>query len=136
MEGMSPVYGMADPRYRTSTERAATHSARPYSAVKIHRLFASLDLTSTQGTRRVRNGFDELHVPHTLRYSSRQERLMQQGHNSILRRIGKVLHDQDDDITREPLPRRWVELIQRLNEEEQKRAGARQEGKRPRDREN
>ena len=61
---------------------------------------------------------------------------MQQGHNSILRRIGKVLHDQENDITREPLPRRWVELIHRLNEEERKRTGALPEGNRPRDREN
>jgi hypothetical protein len=61
---------------------------------------------------------------------------MQQGHDSILGRIGRVWHDRDDQITREPLPRRWVELIHRLNEEERKRTDARREEKRPRDREN
>ena len=61
---------------------------------------------------------------------------MQQGHDSILRRLGKLLHDGEDDITHEPLPKRWVELIHRLNEEEQKRTQARQEEKRPRDWEN
>ena len=61
---------------------------------------------------------------------------MQQGHASILGRLGKLLHDQDDDITHEPLPKRWVELIHRLNEEERKRTDARQEEKRPRDQEN
>ena len=45
---------------------------------------------------------------------------MQQGHDSILRRLGKLLHDQDDDITREPLPRRWVDLIHFLDEQERK----------------
>ena len=60
---------------------------------------------------------------------------MQQGHDSILRRLVKVMHDQDN-ITREPLPRRWVDLIHRLNEEERKRTDARQEEKRPRDRKN
>ena len=36
---------------------------------------------------------------------------MQQVHNSILRLLGRVLHDQDDDIMHEPLPKRWVDLI-------------------------
>ena len=45
---------------------------------------------------------------------------MQQGHNSILRLLGKVLHDQDDDITHEPLPKRWVDLIHFLDEQERK----------------
>ena len=46
---------------------------------------------------------------------------MQQGHDSILRRLGKLLHDQDDDITHEPLPKRWVDLIHFLDEKERKR---------------
>ena len=37
---------------------------------------------------------------------------------TILRRLGKVLHLRLDDITHEPLPRRWVELIHYLNEQE------------------
>ena len=45
---------------------------------------------------------------------------MQQGHGSILRRLGKVMHDQDDDITHEALPRRWVDLIHYLDEEEKR----------------
>ena len=59
---------------------------------------------------------------------------MQQDHDSILRRLGKLLHDQDDDITHEPLPKRWVDLIHFLDEEERKRTDVRQEEKRPRDR--
>ena len=46
---------------------------------------------------------------------------MQQGHGSILRRLGKVMHEQDD-ITHETMPKRWVDLIHYLDEEEQKRA--------------
>ena len=41
---------------------------------------------------------------------------------TILQRLGKTLHVQTDDITREPVPRRWVELIQHLNEQERKRS--------------
>jgi hypothetical protein len=41
---------------------------------------------------------------------------------TILQRLGKTLHVQTDDITREPLPRRWVELIQHLNEQERMRS--------------
>ena len=33
-------------------------------------------------------------------------------------RLGKALHVRMDDITREPLPRRWVELILYLEEQE------------------
>ena len=45
---------------------------------------------------------------------------MQQSHDSILRRLGKLLRDQDDDITHEPLPNRWVDLIHFLDEKERK----------------
>jgi hypothetical protein len=38
-----------------------------------------------------------------------------------LERIGKTLRGHDADITHEPLPRRWVELIQYLNEQERTR---------------
>jgi len=44
---------------------------------------------------------------------------MQQVHNSILRLLGRVLHDQDE-ITHEPLPKRWVDLIHFLDEQERK----------------
>ena len=37
---------------------------------------------------------------------------------TIIERLGKALHRRLDDITQEPLPRRWVELIKQLNEHE------------------
>jgi hypothetical protein len=40
---------------------------------------------------------------------------------TILRRLGKTLHVAMDDITRDPLPSRWVELILYLEEHEKKR---------------
>jgi hypothetical protein len=46
---------------------------------------------------------------------------MQQSHDPILRRLGKLLHDQDEDITHEPVPKRWVDLIHFLDEQERKR---------------
>ena len=36
----------------------------------------------------------------------------------VLDRIGKVLHETFDDFRREPLPERWVDLLNRLNAEE------------------
>ena len=36
--------------------------------------------------------------------------------------IGKRLRGQGEDITREPLPRRWVDLIHHLDEQERKRS--------------
>ena len=41
---------------------------------------------------------------------------------TILQRLGKALHAHWDEIAREPLPRRWIELIQHLNEQERKRS--------------
>jgi hypothetical protein len=41
---------------------------------------------------------------------------------TILGRLGKALHAHWDDIAHEPLPSRWVELIQHLNEQERKRS--------------
>ena len=41
---------------------------------------------------------------------------------TILQRLGKALHVQMDDITHEPLPRRWVDLILYLEEQERERA--------------
>jgi hypothetical protein len=43
-----------------------------------------------------------------------------------LQRLGKALHVHVDDITHEPLPRRWVQLLHYLDEEEQKQAQGRQ----------
>ena len=40
----------------------------------------------------------------------------------IIERIGKMLHDQLDDIAREPLPDRWIDLINYLNDQERGRA--------------
>ena len=40
--------------------------------------------------------------------------------------IGKRLRGQDEDITHEPLPRRWVDLIRYLDEQERKRLAPRQ----------
>jgi|KBSSwiStaDraftv2_1062776.scaffolds.fasta_scaffold3211222_1 hypothetical protein len=42
------------------------------------------------------------------------------GRETILRRLGAVLHAQLDDIPREPLPRRWVDLIHHLEEQERR----------------
>jgi len=58
-----------------------------------------------------------------MQYAAGETR-MQQGHDPILRLLGKVMHDRDDDITLEPLPRRWVDLILFLDEQEKKRGQA------------
>ena len=42
--------------------------------------------------------------------------------DTILQRLGKALHVHIDDITHEPLPRRWVELILYLDEQERERS--------------
>ena len=41
---------------------------------------------------------------------------------TILGRLGKALHAHWDDIAHEPLPRRWVDLILFLDEQERKRS--------------
>lgn len=40
---------------------------------------------------------------------------------TIFGRLGKTLHVEMDDITNDPLPQRWVELILHLEEQEKKR---------------
>ena len=40
----------------------------------------------------------------------------------IVRRISEMLHDQFDQVVREPLPQRWVDLIKLLNEQERQAA--------------
>jgi hypothetical protein len=47
---------------------------------------------------------------------------MLKGMEPILRGIGKVLRTENDAVTREPLPQRWVDLIRHLNEREQQEA--------------
>ena len=61
---------------------------------------------------------------------------MLQEQETILRRIGNALRGQSEHITHETLPKRWVELIHYLDEEERKRTEAREEENRTRDREN
>ena len=39
--------------------------------------------------------------------------------------IGKGLRRRDEDITHAPLPRRWVDLIRHLNEQERKKTEVR-----------
>jgi hypothetical protein len=46
---------------------------------------------------------------------------MWQRQESLFHRIGKVLRAQTEDITHEPVPTRWVELIHYLDERERKR---------------
>jgi hypothetical protein len=45
---------------------------------------------------------------------------------SIWVRVGKALRSQMVDTTQEPLPRRWVDLIHYLNEQERRRSQPRQ----------
>ena len=44
------------------------------------------------------------------------------GYDSSLGTIAKRLRGEDEHITREPLPERWVDLINYLDEQERKRA--------------
>ena len=51
--------------------------------------------------------------------------------NETLLAIGKKLRDQNEDIPFEPLPRRWVDLIHRLDELERRRSERRQPEAKP-----
>jgi hypothetical protein len=51
---------------------------------------------------------------------------MQQGQDTILRRLGKALRVHVDTVVNEPLPTRWVELIRYLDEQEQRRKDGRE----------
>ena len=53
---------------------------------------------------------------------------MEQSQEPILRRLAKVLRPHVDDIAKEPLPTRWVELIRHLDNQERKRWDARDGG--------
>ena len=43
---------------------------------------------------------------------------MQETQRKIYRRIGGLMREQYDEVCREPLPERWVDLIKYLNERE------------------
>jgi len=45
-------------------------------------------------------------------------------HDPVLEHLGKVFHVYADDITREPLPKQWIELLQLWDQRE--REGTRQ----------
>ena len=45
----------------------------------------------------------------------------------ILGRLGKALHTHWDEIAHEPLPRRWVDLILFLEEQDRKRSASQPE---------
>ena len=49
---------------------------------------------------------------------------MHQTRYPIFERIGKMLHDQLADIAREPLPERWTDLINYLNDQERRQREA------------
>jgi hypothetical protein len=59
---------------------------------------------------------------------------MLQEQESLLHRIGKSMRAQSEDIAHEPLPKRWVDLIHYLDEQERKRAEGLEAKKEPRDR--
>jgi hypothetical protein len=46
---------------------------------------------------------------------------MLQEQKTILRRIGNALRGQSEDVTHEPIRKRWVGLIHFLDEQERKR---------------
>jgi len=47
---------------------------------------------------------------------------MPQVHDPVLEHLGKVFHVYADDITREPLPKGWAELLKLWDERERERA--------------
>jgi hypothetical protein len=57
---------------------------------------------------------------------------VRQGHSSFLERLSKALH-LPYVIEKEPLPRRWVDLIEYLDEEERKRSEDDEPGAGPRE---
>ena len=57
---------------------------------------------------------------------------MRHAYSPAFQRIGKALHAQYDDITKQPLPKRWVDLINYLNEKERMERGSPQPEPEPR----
>ena len=74
------------------------------------------------------------HVSQTLQTLAVGETPCSKVHDPNLHRLGKLLHDQEEDITHEPVPKRWVELIHFLDEQERKRDEGRQRETKSRDR--
>lgn len=55
-------------------------------------------------------------------------------HSPVWERVGKALHAQFNEVAEQPLPKRWVDLINRLNElERQQSEDAHREFERKRD---
>jgi hypothetical protein len=48
---------------------------------------------------------------------------------SIVSRLGSALNQRFDAVAKEPLPKRWIDLIKELNERERGDAEARQRAK-------
>jgi len=49
---------------------------------------------------------------------AREELVMLETRADIIERIGDALHRAYEELVHEPTPERWIELINRLNEEE------------------
>jgi hypothetical protein len=49
--------------------------------------------------------------------------------HSWMRLIGERLRSENEDLTRDDLPRRWVDLIHSLNEQERKHGAQRAQGR-------
>jgi hypothetical protein len=49
---------------------------------------------------------------------SRRRRVVRQDHGSIFERLSKGLHAHFDDVSKEVLPQRWIDLIRYLDEKE------------------
>jgi len=54
---------------------------------------------------------------------------MPHAQSPIFDRIGKMLHAHFDEVVDEPLPKRWVDLIKYLNEQEREDEARRQRQK-------
>jgi hypothetical protein len=56
--------------------------------------------------------------PRLARYSYRPEKHYMRGPGPMtLNKIGEMLRDRVDDITQEPLPQRWLDLIRALDQQ-------------------
>jgi hypothetical protein len=53
---------------------------------------------------------------------------MSQAGTPVVDRLRTALRAQYDEIVSEPLPERWVDLIRRLNEQEEREGGTRESG--------
>jgi hypothetical protein len=62
----------------------------------------------------------------------RERDCVMQFQQTILERLGKTLRGHDGGITHEALPRRWVELIHFLDEQERKQSDRQRDAEAPR----